>query len=172
MSTKAYFSVICILFLSLTTQASIKDSIALKGSIYNNVEQVENVVIKIFDGNTLYKTVKVGSSNRFKTYLPVNKMLTIQIEAPGFHEKRFQFDSTIPENLSRIPEYYFDMDIFKESELEGVNPSLLDFPAGLVSYDEKKKEFVHDKSYTKKMKKEYYKLLEEAKLSQRAPLEE
>ena len=158
--------------MSLTTQASIKDSIALKGSIYNNVDQVRNVVIKVFDGNTLYKTVKVGSSNRFKTYLPTNKMLTIQIEAPGFHEKRFQFNTDIPKGLNRIPEYYFDMDIFKESELEGVNPSLLDFPAGLVSYDERKKEFVHNKSYTKKMKKEYYKLLEEAKLSQRVPLEE
>lgn len=159
-------------FLMITTKASSKkDSILLKGSVYNNVDHVKHATIEIYDGNTLIKKIDVRSSNRFRTYLPANKYLTIEIDAPNFHEKRFAFDSHVPENLITSPVYEFDMDIFKEEELEGVNVSILDFPVGLVYYDEKKKKFVHNKSYTKKMKKEYYKLLEEAKLSERTALE-
>jgi hypothetical protein len=165
---------LCILVFCSIIQlkANKRDSIELTGSIYNDEEKVKDVIIKIYDGNSLFKRIKVGSSNRFKTYLPVNKYLTIQIEAPNFHEKRFTFDTHLPEDIKKIPSYYFDMDLFKEEELEGVNPSILDFPAGLVYYDEKKKKFLHHKDYTKKMKKEYYRLLEEAKMSERAPLEE
>lgn len=166
---------VAFLFLSLLISqafASKRDSVLLTGSVYSNEDKVTHVIIKIYDGNNLLKSVEVGRSNRFRTYLPVNKYLTIQIEAPGFHDKRFSFDSHIPDGTMPIPSYDFDMDIFKEEEVQGVNTSILDFPVGLVYYDEKKGEFVHNKSYTKKMKKEYYNLLEKAKMAERSLLKE
>ncbi|MEQ8908319.1 MAG: hypothetical protein RIC95_03945 [Vicingaceae bacterium] len=159
------------LFLCNASASNKKDSILLKGSVYNNTDHVKDATIEIYDGNTLIKKIDVRSSNRFRTYLPANKLLTIEIDAPDFHEKRFAFDSHLPEGLVKSPVYEFDMDIFKEEELKGVNVSILDFPVGLVYYDEKKNKFIHNKSYTKKMKKEYYKLLDEAKLSERTALE-
>ena len=151
--------------------APANDSIQLTGMVFSNQDRVKGVVIKIYSNNLLIKTVKVRSSNRFKTNLPINSELTIEIWAPEHHAKRFIFDSHIPADLTIIPKYQFDIDIFKEKELEGVNTSILDFPVGLVYYDSKKKEFVRNKKYTKRMKKAYLDLWEEAQMSERSGLE-
>jgi len=100
--------------------------------------------------------------------LPAQAVLTIEITAPNFHTKRFIFDTRLPTDIAKIPEYEFDMDIFSEEELAGVNTSLLDFPIGLVTYSEKKGKFLRNKNYTKKMKKRYLDLLDEALMTERA----
>ena len=152
---KCFFLFIAIFFIGLDNLFSqnYPDSVLLTGSIYNNRSTVK---------------IEVKSSNRFKAYLPINSYITIEITAPEFHNKRFAFDSHVPADLKKIPSYEFDMDIFSEEELKGVNTSLLDFPIGLVDYNERKKEFLRNKEYTKKMKKRYLDLLEEAVMVERA----
>lgn len=135
-----------------------KDSVMLRGMVYNDKDRVKNVVIKIYENNILFRKIQVKSSNRFTTNLPVNKKLTIEISGEGYFPKRFIFDTTVPDDLKIIPNYQFDIDIFKEEELEGVNTSFLDFPVGLVSYDQRKEAFIRNKKYTKQMKKAYLKL--------------
>ncbi len=144
--------------------ASKRDSIELTGLIYNNQDHVKDVVINIYHHNKLWKTEKLGRSNRLRTYLPKNSVLTIEICAPDHHTKRFMFNTTVPTNLKVLPKYRFDIDLFTEEEISGVNSSILDFPVGLVEYDEKKKVFLRNKKYTKKMKKAYLKLWEEAQM--------
>lgn len=146
----------------------VKDSVFVKGSIYNNHDYIKSAVINVYDRNELIKSFEVRSSNRFDMNLPKNAILTIEIKAPDFHTKRFIFDTTLPEGLEETPGYEFDMDVFSENELAGVNTSLLDFPIGLVSYNEKKAKFLRNKEYTKKMKKRYLELLEEAMMTERA----
>ncbi len=159
------------LLLKASKNGPSKDSIQLTGMVYNNQDRVKGVVIKIYSNNLLIKTVKARSSNRFRTNIPINSELTIEISAPEHHAKRFIFDSHIPADLKTVPKYQFDIDIFKEIELEGVNTSILDFPVGLVSYDTKKKEFIRNKKYTKRMKKAYLNLWEESQMSNRSGLE-
>ncbi len=153
-------------------KGSKKDSILLTGLIFNNDERVKHVNVKIYNENSLIKTIAVRASNRFKTYIPPNSLLTIEITAPDFHEKRFIFDTHLPEGLKKMPSYEFDIDVYSEKELEGVNPSFLDFPAGIVKYSEKKNKFLRDKNYTKRMKKEYFNLLKEAAMSERGLIED
>lgn len=172
-----FFRLLCILslFYVHSTQAinlnNSKDSILLEGSVFNKESKVENAIIRVYINNKLYKEIKVSRSNKFTTNLPFNQMLTIEVAAPSYHNKRFMMDTTVPEGMEKRMRYTFDMDIFSEEELEGVNTSLLDFPVGLVYFDEKKMEFVHDKKYTKQMKREYFNLLEQAKLSERSGME-
>lgn len=144
-----------------------RDSVQLKGMIYNNKNRVKNVIVNIYSQNKLIKNIHVKASNRFVTYLPVNCMLTIEISAENYHTKRFMFDTNLPEGTKPIPKYDFDIDIFKEEELSDVNTSLLDFPVGLVSYDPKKKVFIRNKKYTKRMKKAYLKLWAESQAADR-----
>lgn len=142
-----------------------EDSVLLKGMIYNDKDRVKGVFVNIYIDNQLFKKIEVRSSNRFNTNLPINKDLTIEITAKEFYPKRFIFDTSVPEGLSKIPAYEFDIDIFKREELEGVNTSFLDFPVGLVAYDEKKGIFIRNKKYTKEMKKAYLLLWNEAQES-------
>ena len=158
--------------LSFGKTALKKDSILLTGIIFNNEERVKDVVIKIYNKNVLLKSVNVRASNLFKTYIPKNANLTINISAPNFHDKRFFFDTHVPDELKRLPDYKFDIDIYSDKELGTINASLLDFPAGLVKYDKKKKIFIRDKAYTKRMKSAFYQILEEAALAERASMKE
>lgn len=168
---KALLSVFLLFFcLSVFSQRATqsKDSVMVTGSIYNNHDHIKNAVINVYDKNQLIKSIEVRSSNRFTANFPANAFLTIEITAPEFFNKRFIFDTHVPENLKELPKYEFDMDVFSQEELAGVNTSLLDFPIGLVSYNEKKGEFLRNKAYTKKMKKRYLELLDEAMMTDRA----
>lgn len=167
----AIFSLLLFSFSVTESFASQKDSIVITGMIFNNKNQVKNVLINIYIKNTLWKSVKSKSSNRIRTNLPLNEMLTIEITAENFFPKRFIFDTSIPADLKVIPNYVFDIDIFSEEELKGVNTSFLDFPVGIVTYDPKKNEFERDVKYTKKMKKAYLKLWDEAQTNERAGFE-
>ena len=149
------------------SNVSRNDSIRLKGSVYNNTNRIKGVIVNIYKENDLIKKIKVRSNNRFITNVPKNCMLTVEISAEKYHTKRFIFDTNIPEGAKNSDDYEFDIDIFKETELAGVNTSFLDFPVGLVSYDEKKEEFLRDKKYTKKMKKMYLKLWAESQEADR-----
>lgn len=144
-----------------------KDSIQLKGSVYNNTNRIKGVIVNIYDKNELIKRVKVRSNNRFMTYIPKNSMLTIEITAEDYHTKRFIIDTEVPEGEKMPSKYEFDIDVFKETELAGVNTSFLDFPVGLVTYDKRKEEFIRNKKYTKKMKKKYLKLWAESQSADR-----
>lgn len=163
-----FFTSLC----SISAYANKKDSILLTGKVFNDEERVKGLIVKIYAENDLIKTEHVRSANLFKIYLPKDHYLTIEVSAPNFHTKRFFFDSHLPADKKKMPSYKFDMDIFSEAELENVNTSVLDFPAGLVKYHPKKKVFLRDKKYTKEMKKKYFRLLEEAKLSERGVLED
>ena len=168
-----FFSLIltAVLFASGEILSSAEDSIELKGMIFNNQDRVKNVVIKVYSNNKLIKTEHLGNSNRLRTNLPINAELTIEISAPGYHAKRFIFDTHLPNDIGRTPSYQFDIDIFREEELAGVNTSILDFPVGIVEYDTKKKEFIRNKKYTKRMKKAYLDLWQEAQMSDRSGLD-
>ncbi|MEQ8625277.1 MAG: hypothetical protein RJQ00_09900 [Vicingaceae bacterium] len=159
------------LFASGPTQPAGKDSIELKGMVFNNHDRVKNVIVKVYSNNKLIKTNHLGSSNRVRTNLPINAELTIEISADGYHPKRFIFNTHVPNDIERIPNYQFDIDIFREDELAGVNTSILDFPVGIVEYDSRKGEFIRNKKYTKRMKKAYLDLWEESQMSDRSGLE-
>lgn len=149
-----------------------RDSILLTGLIFNNEDRIQGVEVNVYYHNELWRSVKLKRNNRLSVYLPKNAMLTIEITAPEFHAKRFMFNTTVPGTLKVMPRYQFDIDLFKESELAGVEDnSILDFPVGLVEFDEKKGEFLRNKKYTKRMKKAYTELWQEAQMVQRSGIE-
>lgn len=158
--------VICInsTFATSLTKA---DSLQLLGKVYNNKSVVRGLIVNVYQDNEKIKTVHVKNSNRFRLNVPYNSMLTIEITAPEFHAKRFIIDSNVPKTIKHTLKYEFDIDIFKEEEIVGVNTTVLDFPVGLVNFDEKKKIFRRDKKYTKRMKKVYLNLWNEAEMIKR-----
>jgi len=178
MRKSAYFFLLLSFIVSFqavsSTFASKRDSILLTGLIFNNNDRITGVVVNIYYHNELWKVEHLKRNNRLNTYLPKNAMLTIEITAPNYHAKRFMFNTSLPKELKIMPRYQFDIDLFKEEELAGVeNNSILDFPVGLVEYDEKKKIFLRNKKYTKRMKKAYLALWKESQVMvERSGIEE
>jgi len=155
----------------LTAKLAKQDSIKIFGLIYNNRTKVKEYTINIYIRNELFRSVSGNSRRNFKANVPINSFCTIEINSDRYYTKRFIFNSAIPDNYTNlIPEFKFDMDIFSEDELEGVNTSALDIPVGVVRYNNKKERFEHNKSYTKKMKKKYKELLIESQIQERMQL--
>jgi hypothetical protein len=169
-----YLILFSILFVSIQSTVTgqsrfdAPDSVEMTGMIFNDDNQVRDSKINIYQKNDLIKVVETSRSNRFRTNLPINSFLTIEITAPDYHTKRFIFDTTLPEDVKKAPDFEFDMDIFSKEEMSNVNTSLLDFPVGLVDYNPRKKKFMRNVEYTKKMKARYMKLLEESIMTERA----
>jgi hypothetical protein len=148
-----------------------QDSIKIIGLIYNNRTKIKKYTINIYIRNKLFKSVPSTSRHNFQANVPLNTYCTVEISADGYYTKRFIFDSSVPADYTkRIPEFKFDMDIFSEDEITGVNTSALDMPVGVVTYNNRKDRFEHNKSYTKKMKKVYKDLLVESQLQERMQL--
>ncbi len=153
---------------TLVSAAAKSDSLQLIGKVFNNKSVVRGLIVNVYQDNEKIKSVHVKNSNRFRLNVPYHSMLTIEITAPDFHAKRFILDSNVPKTVRNTLKYEFDIDIFKEEEIVGVNTSILDFPVGLVAFDEKKKIFKRDKKYTKRMKKVYLNLWNEAEMIKRS----
>lgn len=146
--------------LSAATFEGAQDSLLIKGSVFHKKNKIRTVKVNLYVDNQNFETVEVESSNKFYTNLPLNKIVTVEITVPGYHKKRLLIDTHVPEKHSRRLVYDFDMDIYSEEEMEGVNTSILDFPVGLVQYQKGK--FVRNPKYTDQMKQEYVRLLEDA----------
>lgn len=167
MRTLICVSLLSFSFTSLLANVNFEggDSIQLKGKVFHANEKVKNSRIVIYIGNEKYKTLDLKKTNKSKTNIPLNAVLTVEMMAPNFILKRFIIDTHMPNGKKKRLKYKFDMDLFSEAELAGVNTSILDFPIGLVSY--KNGEFINDDKYTHQMKMESFRLLEDTKLSDR-----
>lgn len=166
------FILLCLLFSFFLTAFESKaynDSLLIEGEITAKKGNLKDVVVNIYINNSLFKSEKLDRSLKFKLNLPLNEILTIEVSAPNYHSKRFMIDSHVPSKAKEDFVYLFEMDLFSLDEMKGVNTFLLDFPVGLVKY-EKRKGFVHNEKYTKQMKEEYFRLLEEANKSERGGL--
>lgn len=163
---------ICLLlstFLTSIESKAYNDSLLIEGKITAKKSNLKEVVVKVYINNELFKSEQLDRSSTFKLNLPLNEILTIEVSAPNYHSKRFMIDSHVPSKAKEEFVYLFEMDLFSFEEMKGVNTFLLDFPVGLVKY-EKRKGFVHNEKYTEQMKKEYFRLLEEANKSERGGL--
>ncbi|MEX2379783.1 MAG: hypothetical protein WD530_03510 [Vicingaceae bacterium] len=163
---------LCLLFsffLSSVESKAYNDSLLIEGKVTAKKGNLKDVVVKIYINNSLFKSEKLDRSSKLKLNLPLNEILTVEISAPNYHSKRFMIDSHVPSNADHKFVYLFEMDLFSLEEMKGVNTFLFDFPVGLVKYD-KRSGFIHNEKYTKQMKEEYFRLLEEANKSERGGL--
>lgn len=163
------FTLLFSLLLITFESKAYNDSLLVEGKVTAKKGELKEVVVKVYINNDLFKSEVLGRSSKFKLQLPLNEILTIEVSAPNYHSKRFMIDSHVPPKPKHKLVYLFEMDLFSFEEMEGVNTFLLDFPIGLVKYD-KRKGFVHNEKYTKQMKEEYFRLLEEANQSERGGL--
>ena len=157
------FVLFSLFFFSFTPELkAYSDSLLIQGKVKSKQKKLNNIEVKVYLNNTLFKHRKLNNTTKFKLNVPLNEIITVEISADDHHSKRFMLDSHVPKNPKQELNYLFEMHLFSIKEMEKVNTSLLDFPIGLVAYDNKKG-FIHNKQYTQQMKKEYVRLLEQSK---------
>ena len=153
---------------AFSSAKSVTDSILIGGEVYHHDNKLRNYSIKIYIGNQLFKTINSSKKYAFKTFVPVDEICTVELSADNYYDKRFIFDTHVPKEYRKeMPTFIFDMDLFSEAELEGVNTSALDLPVSIIQFSTHNLLFMPLRKYTKKMQKVYKKLKIEAKMQER-----
>ena len=95
-----------------------------------------------------------GGKKKFKFLLGKNASYTIRISKQGFITRLVCIDTKMERLEEDFYTFSFETELVLNTNSAKLNKEFLDFPIALVYYDSKKDCFVHDKSYTSKIKKE------------------
>ncbi len=164
----AFVGLLIFPWFAYSSTKSVQDSILIGGEVYHHDNKLRDYEIKIYIGNQLFKTVSSTKKYAFRAFVPVDEICTIELSAANYYDKRFIFDTHVPKEYRKeIPTFIFDMDLFSEVELEGVNTSALDLPVSIIQFRTHNLLFMPLRNYTRKMQKIYKKLKIEAKLQER-----
>lgn len=156
------------IFCSFSHQATYKSSLLVKGLITEKGKKSYQAEVKAFEGNELIWSTLTNTDGSFEFIIPENKYIALVVEKKGFMSKYIIFDTRSDRMPKNLEPYACHIDLVKESDLEGIDVSRLDFPIAIVEFDKKTNQFNHNQSYTDNMIEDYNYLLNKAALKKNA----
>lgn len=87
-----------------------------------------------------------GRKGRFELELDIDQFYTVRIIRPGYQEKMLYFDTKLPPDLVRYPDYECRVNLLPPNA-QGVDPFYTDFPSAIVRWDEAQGGFYHSEHY-------------------------
>jgi len=145
-----------------------ESSLLVKGIITEKGKKSYQAEVKAYEGNDLIWSTATKPDGTFEFIVPHGKYIALIVEKEGFMSKYVIFDTRSDRMPKNVEPYECHIDLVKESDLEGIDVSRLDFPIAIVQYDKKSRSFNHNQSYTDNMKEDYNYLLNKAALKQNA----
>ncbi|MES2761886.1 MAG: hypothetical protein V4677_06755 [Bacteroidota bacterium] len=112
---------------------------------------VDGVEVRLFKQNDELEQIEITSvehhDHNFSFTLEANEYYTVKVSKPGFVERWVVFYTTLPENVSfkSLFNFEFEVVLFKEKKMDDY---YLDFPIGIIHYNEKSKSFESSIEYT------------------------
>lgn len=141
------------------TQRGRNASVILKArakEVYSG--RVDSVTVNLYSGNDLIRS-EFEKMGRFSLELPLNQSLYIELIRENYYPKRIKVNTQLPADLQKTYYLSFDLFMIHEVHAKGVDDFILDFPTGLIEFDQKAMKFTYAEKYTKKIFKEISKLL-------------
>ncbi|HRD54418.1 MAG TPA: hypothetical protein PKY96_17390 [Flavobacteriales bacterium] len=87
-----------------------------------------------------------GKNGRFELELDIDQFYTLRIIKNGFQEKMLYFDTKLPPDLIKYPDYECYVNL-QAPNTQGVDPFYTDFPSAIVKWDENQGGFYHSEHY-------------------------
>ena len=87
-----------------------------------------------------------GKNGRFELELDIDQFYTLRIIKEGRQEKMLYFDTKLPADLVKYPDYECYVNL-QAPNTEGVDPFYTDFPSAIVKWDETQDGFYHSEHY-------------------------
>jgi len=86
----------------------------------------------------------------------------LEINKEGSITERIQISTEENTQFGGKYLYEFRIDLVSASKFKGVDISNLDSPTAIIKYDEDEGEYMHDEAYSKQVKADFKKLMQEA----------
>lgn len=87
-----------------------------------------------------------GKNGRFELELDIDQFYTLRITKEGRQEKMLYFDTKLPPDLVKYPDYECFVNL-QAPLADGTDPFYTDFPSAIVRYDESMGGFYHSEHY-------------------------
>lgn len=123
----------------------------IKGKVLHSGYSFTPAMINLYDDNEKVRTIKTTKSGKFQINLMADKYYTIEIVAAGYITKRMAFDTRIKVMPLVARTFSFDLVLFENETIDGVDDYIMDFPMALVSYDYERRQFDYSRKYTASM---------------------
>ena len=124
------------------------DVLDIGGSVTHGEENLEGVIIELFEGNKVVDAITTKKNGKFKFTLMSGEIYTIGLKKKGYYTKKVSVNTRMPKGFEDSYKFMFDLSLNEKGEKK-LDRSLVEYPAVLVAYDKKKDEFTFDKEYTK-----------------------
>lgn len=120
--------------------------IPIHGQIMAEGKKAGRLEVIIYRENTEIGRIKTKRSGKFELELDIDQNYTIRVMKPGYQEKLFLVDTTLPKDLVNYPDYYCYIDLQPQS-MQYIDPFYTDFPSAIVRYNADKGGFYHSENY-------------------------
>jgi hypothetical protein len=136
-----------------------KKDITISGCVYDGYKLLKKLTVYIYRENDLIDSVQTGKSSSFKIDVPLEEHYTIEIRKRGYDSKFLVFDTHTEGQKVSEHKFVFEVELYRDIDLVGVDTAVLDFPAGIVAYNEEHEQFLPVVKYGNSLAKDYDKLL-------------
>jgi hypothetical protein len=150
---------LCIAFPAAQAQMeATPGQLPLYGQLTSNGKKLKEGLVKIYDGNTLWKELETNKKGQFSIGLDLNKYYTLEFCSEGTMTKRITVNTELEKKKAAPVPFEAFVDLVPMEEFQGKDVSNLDFPIAIVTYNPKKRLFEPSLAYSMNMMKEYDKL--------------
>ncbi len=152
-----------LLMCSATVQkvlSQVEGKLRIHGSIKEEKSKLAGAEVLVYVGNKLVDKVPVDDGS-FEVILDFENDYTVVFAKNGYASKKLKFDTrNVPSDRGAFGfEFKCGVGLFKK--IPGFDMSVLNEPIGFVKYNEDKKEFTHDATYTAEIQQRLAEMINE-----------
>lgn len=124
--------------------------LTIEGEITHKTEKLASVLVELYEQNKMVDAFETKKNGKFKFFLYNNHIYTIQLTKEGYNTKKVTINTWVPDDYGDEISYLFDIELDSLSiMLEEHKETLLEYPIAIISFDERKGEFLFNQAYTK-----------------------
>ena len=129
-------------------------NVRIYGYISHHTEFLEDMTVKLYCGNKVIEETLSNAIGVFRFDVSTANEFFIEISNDDFYSKRIKVSTLNMPRSRGLVTVTFEAEMISIEELPNVDDSVFDFPAALIQYNPKRREFEDVKSYTKAVKRD------------------
>ena len=119
------------------------------GAVKGDHRPLEGATIEVFENNNIIQQVVSDEYGEFIISLNLNSNFIIEIQKQDYVSKRFQINTTTPDNTEKDNKYFFDFVVSLFISFDDPDLKLLEKPLGIIQYEKNTHNFSFDRAYSK-----------------------
>ena len=140
----------------MLTSATLSEVISFEfnGTVSLADEPLEDVEVRIFEGNEVFSTIYSDKKGRFDFELLKGSEYTLELSKEGYITKRMIIKTNVEDEVKKLPKLKFEVALVEDSryaeaiENDPESAGILDFPSAIIEYSKALGDFDYRMEYT------------------------